>query len=140
MTLLFSRHPSQSSVDPLLSRTLGSFSQSWVISRLHIILLAAGIDPTGYSGHSFRRGAANSAAAAGISKNGIMELGRWKSDAVDRYFSASTAHSTRLALSQQLHSHPGPSTSMPTHLQASQAFSSAAPHFFDSSSSYQNRS
>jgi len=111
LTLLFCRYPSRSSTDPLFSRTLGPFNQSWVISRLHTALLAAGIDPTGYSGHSFRRGAANSAVTAGISKSGIMELGRWKSDAVDRYFSSSTTNSTRLALSHRLHSHLGPSTS-----------------------------
>jgi hypothetical protein len=113
LSLLFTRYPSRSPSDPLFSRTLGTFNQSWVISRLHSTLLAAGIDPTSFSGHSFRRGAANTAAAAGIPTAGIMELGRWKSDAVNRYFSTDTIQSNRLHLSQQLHSQPGPSTSSP---------------------------
>ena len=108
-----------------------------MISRLHATLLAAGIVPTSYSGHSFHRGAANTAAAAGIPKSGIKELGRWKSDAVDRYFSQSTTQSNRLLLSHQLHSHPGPSTSMPAPL-PSDSFN--ASHAFNSPSKSQDRS
>jgi hypothetical protein len=37
---------------------------------------------SGFSGHSLRRGAAISAAAAGIPREDIKTLGRWKSDAV----------------------------------------------------------
>lgn len=125
LSLLFTRYPSHSQTDPFFSRTLGPFNQTWVLSRLQSVLLAAGIDPTGFSGHSFRRGAANSAVAAGISRSGIMELGRWKSDAVDRYFSLSTIQSTRLALSQQLNSLPGsqlPYASKPLDMDASKAF------------------
>ena len=111
LSLLFTRYPTKSPSDPLFSRTFGPFNQSWVLHRPHTLLLAAGIDPSHYSGHSFRRGAANTAATLGIPKDAIMELGRWKSDAINRYFSAATTQSNLLTLSQQLHSHPGPSSS-----------------------------
>jgi hypothetical protein len=107
---LFTRYPRPPTA-PLFSRTLGAFSQAWVTRQLHSALLRAGIDPIGFSGHSFRRGAANSARAAGISRSDIMAMGRWRSDAVDRYFSSSTNVHHLLSLSHQLHSQPGPSTS-----------------------------
>ena len=40
-----------------------------------------------------------------------MRLGRWESDAIDRYISATTNELQLLSLSHQLHSRPGPSTS-----------------------------
>jgi len=86
------------------------FNQTWVIHRLRTLLLAAGINPVAFSGHSFRRGAANTAATAGISRADIMKMGRWKWDAVDRYFSSSINTANLFALSQQLHSRSGPST------------------------------
>ena len=38
-----------------------------------------------YSGHSLRRGAATSARGAGLSKDEIQLLGRWKSDCYRLY-------------------------------------------------------
>ena len=111
---LFTRYPRPPPPPPaasLFSRTFGTFSQVWVIQQLHSALLRAGIDPMGFSGHSFRRGVANSARAAGISRSDILAMGRWRSDAVDRYFSSSTNVHHLLSLSHQLHSQSGPSTS-----------------------------
>jgi hypothetical protein len=48
---------------------------------------------------------------AGISRSDIMKMGRWKSDAVDRYFSSTSSSQNLLLLSRQLHSQPGPSIS-----------------------------
>ena len=56
-----------------------------LVSLLRSTLTAAGIDPTGYSGHSFRIGAATTAAACGIHDSTIQTLGRWASDSYLRY-------------------------------------------------------
>ena len=47
--------------------------------------MLAGIDPSGYSGHSFCIGAATTAAAKGIDADTIRTLGRWSSDTYQRY-------------------------------------------------------
>lgn len=41
--------------------------------------------PADVSGHSMRAGGATSLAAAGVSPNGIRDVGRWKSDTWERY-------------------------------------------------------
>src|SRR5579859_975627 len=76
--------------------------------KLRQALLFVGINPAGFSGHSFRRGAAHSALKAGISRKDIMKMGRWKSDSVDQYFSLTTANKLLFSLSTQLHAKPGP--------------------------------
>ena len=48
-------------------------------------LQVAGIDPTFFSGHPFRIGAASTAAAKGIEDSTIQALGRWRSDAFKHY-------------------------------------------------------
>ena len=45
----------------------------------------AGLDPTKYKAHSFRIGAATTAADMGISETHIQLMGRWKSTAFRRY-------------------------------------------------------
>ena len=54
-----------------------------------------------YTGHSFRRGAASSAAAAGYSDYEIQLLGRWRSDAYRLYIDV--PHDCLLHLSTRLH-------------------------------------
>ena len=66
-------------------------------SRLALV----GLDPSLYSGHSFRRGAASSAAAAGYSDYEIQLLGRWRSDAYKLYIDI--PHDRILHLSSRLH-------------------------------------
>ena len=44
-------------------------------------LAAVGVDRTSYSGHSFRIGAATTAAMAGVADSVIQALGRWSSAA-----------------------------------------------------------
>ena len=56
-----------------------------LVTLLRAALVAAGIDPMQYSGHSFRTGAATTAAANGVSDATIQTLGRWASDSYVRY-------------------------------------------------------
>jgi hypothetical protein len=67
----------------LFCRVFGTFDRKWILSKISQALLFAGINPKGFSGHSFRRGAANSALQAGIPKTDIMQMGRWKSDSIE---------------------------------------------------------
>ena len=64
-------------------------------------LSMTGIDPSPYSGDSFRSGAATTAAAKGISDTTIKMLGQWKSSAYQVYIKMSpsqlAAISTQLA-------------------------------------------
>ena len=46
---------------------------------------AAGMDPSGYSGHCFRISASTTAAANGVGDATIQTLGRWSSDSYKRY-------------------------------------------------------
>lgn len=74
----FPRDPSH----PLFSRSFGPFNRQYVVDKVKELLR---ISTIGFSGHSLRKGAAVSAAANRIPKDGIKLLGRWKSDTVDVY-------------------------------------------------------
>ena len=56
-----------------------------LVDKIKALLSEAGVDPTHYSGHSFRIGAATTAAANGLSDATIQMLGRWHSDSYTRY-------------------------------------------------------
>lgn len=57
-----------------------ALSRTFFIKQLKILLAAAGYNPESYNGHSFRIGAATSAAAAAaIPDDMIKTLGRWSS-------------------------------------------------------------
>ena len=82
--------------------------------------MAARIDPTGFSSHSFRIGATPKASRQGLPKSIIKWLGRWKSTAYQRYIKPPTTHLASLASlisaqgqshgSAQNHSHGTPSS------------------------------
>lgn len=71
---------------PLFALSSGSFSRQKVIDAMHRRIAALGIPAYDYLGHSFRKGAAQAAAAAGILEDECMIMGRWKGSAVKRYF------------------------------------------------------
>ena len=56
-----------------------------LVNQVRTALQTQGIDSSSYSGHSFRIGAATTAAAAGIEDSRIQILGRWQSSAFLRY-------------------------------------------------------
>ena len=56
-----------------------------LVAALRKVLAQAGFKPEDYAGHSFRIGAATTAAACGIPADTIKTLGRWKSQAYQLY-------------------------------------------------------
>ena len=60
-------------------------SRPRLVSQLQATLRQAGILTDGYTGHSFRIGAATAAAQAGLSDSIIQKLGRWKSATFTTY-------------------------------------------------------
>ena len=61
------------------------------VKHLRHVLSSLGVDPSRYSGHSIRIGAASTAAKAGIPVYLIKILGRWSSEAYRRYISVSSS-------------------------------------------------
>jgi len=60
-------------------------TRAQLVAMLRATLAQAGVDYTRYAGHSFRIGAATTAAAKGMSESMIQTLGRWASDSFKRY-------------------------------------------------------
>ena len=56
-----------------------------LVTALRKVLSEAGLEPSQYAGHSFRIGAATTAAVCGIPVATIKTLGRWKSEAYQLY-------------------------------------------------------
>lgn len=77
--------------DPLFVNKDGRpLTRTTFISMFRETLKQIGIDPSPYNGHSFRIGAATSAANANIEDHLIKVLGRWSSDSYCRYIRTST--------------------------------------------------
>lgn len=60
-------------------------SRPVLVQQLHLALSRAGINHKLYNGHSFRIGAATTAAEQGVEDSLIQTLGRWKSSAYRAY-------------------------------------------------------
>ncbi|KZP17754.1 hypothetical protein FIBSPDRAFT_1046642 [Athelia psychrophila] len=98
LKLLFERAPRAAGEIPLFENLDGTvLHRGTFIATIRKALLAAGYDAALYAGHSFRRGAASSAAAAGFSDYEIQLLGRWRSDAYKLYIDADPARIIRLS-------------------------------------------
>ena len=91
-------HHQQAPCSPLLVAS-GSPGTS-LTHELRDVLQHCGILPQHYFSHSFRIGAATTAAAAGIPAWLIKVLGRWSSDCYERYIR--TPQETLLAIPKQL--------------------------------------
>ena len=63
----------------------GVITKSWFTEQIRSVLSALGLPQQGYAGHSFRIGAATTAALAGIEDSTIQALGRWHSSAFLQY-------------------------------------------------------
>ena len=86
---------------PLFVKRDGSpLTKPMLVDMLHNALRCAGIDPTYYKGHSFRIGAATTAAALGIQDSLIQKMGRWSSAAFLAYIR--TPHTELASVSKTL--------------------------------------
>ena len=65
----------------VLSSYYRDLSRSLLVNHLRKALSAAGLKPECYAVHSFRIGAATTAAACGVPVEVIKTLGRWRSEA-----------------------------------------------------------
>ena len=92
---LFERDP-QPGDAPLFSLTSGGFPRDKILGILKQRLQKANVPANAYSGHSFRRGAAQHAKDHGLLDEHIQTLGRWTSDAFRRYFDTPHAELFRL--------------------------------------------
>ena len=102
LKFLFTDHPLPLN-SPLFSGLTSDspLTYNLFVSTLKERLTAAGVDPTGFVGHSFRRGAATAAAAVGFADHEIQLLGRWRSDAYKLYIDV--PRDRILGLSSRLH-------------------------------------
>jgi integrase len=71
------------------------------VKKVQECLKKVGIEPSQYSGHSFRRGGASWAYNIGIPLETIRQLGDWKSNACLAYISVSRQHVTDALLKMQ---------------------------------------
>ena len=72
--------------EPLLVDSLGNIlRRAYFVSTMKLLLSLLGLNPSEYSGHSLRAGAATSGANQGLESWELKMLGRWRSDAYNVY-------------------------------------------------------
>ena len=74
-----------------------ALTRSAFVTKLREALADAGLDPTGFSGHSFRSEAATTAVSRGVTDAHIKQLGRWKSSEYLRYIRPPVEHLASLS-------------------------------------------
>ena len=88
--LVVRKHHQHRVEDPLFLTPQGkAMDRQFFVVHLKCVLAAAGFDEHLYNGHSFRIGAATTAARAHIPDHMIKILGRWSSDCYNRYIRTS---------------------------------------------------
>ncbi|XP_048254616.1 uncharacterized protein LOC125381595 [Haliotis rufescens] len=105
LTYMYHRKQSGTSPhDPLFVSPSGSaLSRKFFIQCLKTLLSMAGYDDKAYNGHSFRIGAATSAASKGVPDHMIQTLGRWTSACYTRYIRTSqvSIRKAQIAMAQK---------------------------------------
>ena len=76
-----------------------ALTRTRLVTEVRRSLAGCNLRPQDYSGHSFRIGAATTAAACGASAETIMTLGRWKSQAYRLYIRLPSEQLARLSRS-----------------------------------------
>jgi integrase len=72
--------------EPLFLDKYGNvLRRSYLVSTIKLAMAMLGLDPTEFSGHSLRAGAATTGADRGFENWEIQLLGRWSSDAYRLY-------------------------------------------------------
>ncbi|XP_026059296.1 uncharacterized protein LOC113043958 [Carassius auratus] len=80
-------------LDPLfIDESNKPVTRFWFQKHLKSVLQHSGIPAKNFSSHSFRIGAATSAAQKGLSQQQIQALGRWSSDAFQSYIRTNRFH------------------------------------------------
>ena len=96
-------HPLQSD-KPLFGFDGTPMTRNWMIATLRKRATNLyGHTALKYSGHSFRRGAAQQASDNGLGEEDIKALGRWSSESFKRYFKQTLQQ--RFALSRRFLTH-----------------------------------
>lgn len=89
----------------------GTVTKPWFVGRIRDVLTTIGCPAHQYAGHSFRIGAATTAAMVGIEDSMIQTLGRWHSAAFLQYIRTPkerlAAVSASLAMQNQPQTEPG---------------------------------
>ncbi|XP_056612778.1 LOW QUALITY PROTEIN: uncharacterized protein LOC130428625 [Triplophysa dalaica] len=84
--LHFRKSQTKTTSDPLfVDESNRPATRFWFQKHLKAVLLLSGIPADHFSGHSFRIGAATTAAQKGLSHTQIQALGRWTSEALKSY-------------------------------------------------------
>ncbi len=84
---------SKSPSDPLFTDDSNCpITRFWFQKHLKSVLLVSGIPANNFSNHSFRIGAATTAAQKGLSQQQIQMLGRWSSEAFKSYIRSDRSH------------------------------------------------
>ena len=101
--------------DPLFRFSSGQLlSYEIYNARIKQLVRVLGLDPSNYSSHSVRAGAATQGAQAGLDSDTIKRLGRWRSQAYMVYLRP-PPESYALLAPRLAHSHSPPHITHPTH-------------------------
>nr|XP_055071049.1 carbohydrate-responsive element-binding protein-like [Misgurnus anguillicaudatus] len=91
--LHFINSQARSTSDPLFTDDYKRpVTRFWFQKHLKTVLLQSGIPADLFSSHSFRIGAATTAAQKGLSQQQIQALGRWSSEAFKTYIRSNRSH------------------------------------------------